>query len=125
MSKIHKEISVLDRLPEKSGPIIVRHIDAGLIFTDYVKGLRMGSSITHWLEEQKPEEEIEEIKPPVREIILDVIKDLVTDFTEYDRKEDSMLSEWDLNLAISNGEITLGEIAEHFKKELESRYEDN
>lgn len=53
-----------------------------------------------------------------RDIILASINDLVVNFTYYDRKEDEDLSYEDLQAAIEEGEITIDEIVEKFRKQL-------
>ncbi len=50
-----------------------------------------------------------------RQIILDTIEDLCSNFVFYDRKEDEDLSVEELNYAVDNEVITVEEIVEHFK----------
>ena len=52
-------------------------------------------------------------------LILGNVADLVSDFLYYDRKEDEDLPKGAIELAIENGEITVDEIVEHFRKSLE------
>lgn len=49
-----------------------------------------------------------------REIILDTVSDAAKDLMIYDRYEDEELLYWDIQNAISAGEITLREIADYF-----------
>ena len=56
----------------------------------------------------------------MKQIIKDVISDLVMDFLYYDRKEDEELGINDIQTAIKNGEITKDEIIEEFKYHLTS-----
>ncbi|WP_418360126.1 hypothetical protein [Sphingobacterium detergens] len=51
MDSIFIKVPVSERLPEKSGPIVCVHMDGDLFTTGYVKGLSIGSAVTHWLEE--------------------------------------------------------------------------
>ena len=52
------------------------------------------------------------------ETIDAVVDDLVMDFLYYDRKEDDDLGVGDIEIAISQGQITIDEIVERFKCEL-------
>ena len=54
----------------------------------------------------------------MKEDIIDTIKDLVSDFLYYDRKEDEELQLGDIEVAIKNEVITRDEIVSEFKKEL-------
>lgn len=54
----------------------------------------------------------------MKEDIIDTIKDLVSDFLYYDRKEDEELQLGDIEVAIKNEVITRDEIVNEFKKEL-------
>jgi len=58
----------------------------------------------------------------MKQIILDTIDDLCTDFLYYDRKEDEELSADALNEAILSGEITIDEIVNKFRSCLENTY---
>ncbi len=53
-----------------------------------------------------------------REIILNTVDDLVSDFLFYDRKEDEELSADDLDDAIDQAEITVDEIVDLFRAKL-------
>lgn len=53
-----------------------------------------------------------------KELILGTIKDIVSQFLYYDRKEDTELSIEDLKQAIKNNDISIDEIVDTFKKEL-------
>jgi hypothetical protein len=53
-----------------------------------------------------------------REHILDVVTDLVGGFLYYDRKEDEDLPLEAIEEAIAQGEITVDEIVEQFRKEM-------
>ena len=57
-----------------------------------------------------------------REHILGLVKDLVSQFTYYDRKEDEDLSEADMDAAIEAGEPSVDEIVARFKQEMEEVY---
>lgn len=59
-----------------------------------------------------------------REIILDTVSDLVSNFVYYDRKEDEDLSITDLDEAIQLHEITIDEIVDKFKDTLKDTYPD-
>ena len=50
-----------------------------------------------------------------RQIILDTIEDLCSNFVFYDRKEDEDLSVDELNYTVDNKIITVDEMVEHFK----------
>ena len=56
----------------------------------------------------------------IREIILNAISDLVSDFTFYDRKSDEFLSLERLNKAVKTGVISTDEIVEAFKTNLQN-----
>ena len=51
----------------------------------------------------------------VKQLILDRITDLCSNFVFYDRKEDEKLSINKLNKAVDDGVITVDEMVEHFK----------
>lgn len=51
--------------------------------------------------------------------ILATVSDLVANFAYYDRKEDEELPRGEIEEAIQKGEITIDEIVECFRKELE------
>lgn len=54
----------------------------------------------------------------MKNIILDTVKDLCSDFLYYDRKEDEELSQKQLYNSILKNEITIDEIVEEFKNNL-------
>lgn len=54
----------------------------------------------------------------MKQLIKDYISDLIIDFLYSDRKEDEDLQPGDIEGAISNGTITVDEIADHFRAEL-------
>lgn len=58
----------------------------------------------------------------MKKIILDAISDLCSKFLYYDRKEDEQLSVDQLNKAVKDGEITIDEIVEEFRKGLEGTF---
>ena len=58
----------------------------------------------------------------MKEMILLTIDDLCSDFTYYDRKEDEQLSKEQLNESVKSGEITIDEMVERFRKNLEETY---
>lgn len=53
-----------------------------------------------------------------KEIILQAVNDLVTDFIYYDRKEDEVLQVGAIESAIENGQITVDEIVLEFRMRL-------
>jgi hypothetical protein len=53
-----------------------------------------------------------------KQLILNNIQDLVTDFLWYDRKEDDDLPPEAIEDAIKEGTITIDEMVEEFKKHL-------
>ena len=55
----------------------------------------------------------------MKEIILNTISDLCSNFLFYDRKEDEELSEEQLNEAVEFGTITVDEMVAEFRKHLE------
>ena len=57
-----------------------------------------------------------------KQIILDAIEDLVSDFLYYDRKGDEDLSIEQLKKAVTENEITIDEIVVAFKKHLEDSF---
>ena len=56
----------------------------------------------------------------MKEIILSTVRDLCSCFLYYDRKEDEDLSAEELKEAVKNGTITIDEIVEEFRKQLEN-----
>lgn len=58
----------------------------------------------------------------MKQIILRTITDLCSNFLYYDRKEDNLLSITDLNEAVKKGDITIDEMVDHFRKQLESTF---
>lgn len=55
----------------------------------------------------------------MREIIIDTVKDLAGDFMYYDREEDEELPRGAIEQAIKDGVITVDEIVEVFRSEIE------
>ena len=58
----------------------------------------------------------------MKQIILDTISDLCSNFLYYDRKEDSQLSMKQLNKSVESGEITIDEMVAEFRKHLENTF---
>jgi dTDP-4-amino-4,6-dideoxygalactose transaminase len=58
----------------------------------------------------------------MKKLILNTIKDLCSNFLYYDRKEDEELSIEDLNNAVKSGVITVDEMVDEFRKNLEATY---
>ncbi len=58
----------------------------------------------------------------MKQIIIDRIKDLCSDFLYYDRKEDEELSFKQLNKAVESGVITIDEMVSEFRKQLENTF---
>lgn len=56
--------------------------------------------------------------------IIDTVSDLVGSFVYYDRKEDEDLSPEDLASCVKSGEITIDEIVEQFRTELQNAFKD-
>lgn len=54
-----------------------------------------------------------------KEYILATVQDLCANFLYYDRKEDDDLSTEDLEDAVKNGIITIDEMVEEFRNQLE------
>lgn len=54
-----------------------------------------------------------------RQIILDTISDLLTDFAGYDRDDDEELPRGQIEEALNADEIDIDEITAHFREELE------
>ena len=58
-------------------------------------------------------------QPPIqKQLILDIVSDIVGDFIYYDRKNCETLSADQLKEALNTGIITLDEIADHFREVL-------
>jgi hypothetical protein len=55
----------------------------------------------------------------MKEHILGVISDLVSNFLYYDRKEDGDLPKGAIDKAVRDGEITVDEMVQAFREELE------
>ena len=53
-----------------------------------------------------------------RDLILNIVSDLVADFVYYDRKEDEDLPRGSIEDAIKSGEITIEDIANKFGLEM-------
>ena len=60
----------------------------------------------------------------VKQLILDAIEDLCSNFVFYDRKEDEDLSINKLNKAVKDGIITVAEMVEHFENCLLNTFEE-
>ena len=60
--------------------------------------------------------------PSFKQIILDTIDDLCTDFLYYDRKEDEQLSMEQLNEAVKTKQITIDEMVSKFRTCLENTF---
>ncbi len=58
----------------------------------------------------------------MKETILNTIKDMSADFLYYDRKEDEQLSIGELNKAVKDGIITVDEMVNEFRNQLESTF---
>ena len=58
----------------------------------------------------------------MKQIILDTISDLCSDFLYYDRKEDEYLTMEQLNEAVKNSEITIDEMVTEFRKHIENTF---
>ncbi|MEA1848985.1 hypothetical protein U9K52_08695 [Chryseobacterium sp. MHB01] len=58
----------------------------------------------------------------MKEVILNTIDDLCSDFLYYDRKEDEELNMEQLNEAVKKGEITIDEMVEKFRRNLEDTF---
>lgn len=58
----------------------------------------------------------------MKEIILNTISDLCSNFLYYDRKEDEELSIEQLEDAVESGEITIDEMVEKFRENLENTF---
>lgn len=54
----------------------------------------------------------------MKQEILDVISDLVSDFVYYDRKEDEDLPRDSIDLAVQSGQITIDEMVAQFRTSL-------
>jgi hypothetical protein len=55
----------------------------------------------------------------MKEHILGVISDLVSNFLYYDRKEDDDLPKGAIDKAVRDGEITIDQMVQAFREELE------
>ena len=60
----------------------------------------------------------------MKQIILNTIQDLAGHFLYYDRKEDESLTMEQLNNAVASEEITIDEMVNEFRKQLESTFLD-
>ena len=60
----------------------------------------------------------------VKQLILDAIEDLCSNFVFYDRKGDENLSINKLNKAVKDGIITVAEMVEHFENCLLNTFEE-
>ena len=54
----------------------------------------------------------------MKDIILNTVDDLVSDFLYYDRKEDENLPRGSIEKAIKKGKISVKEIVDHFESQL-------
>jgi len=64
--------------------------------------------------------EVDLIQNKIKQKILTTISDLCTDFLYYDRKDGAELKMGQIEEAVKKGEITIDEMVEKFRKELES-----
>jgi hypothetical protein len=55
-----------------------------------------------------------------KELILNAIDDLASNFLYYDRKEDEDLENGDIETAVETNVITIDEMVNHFKTHLEN-----
>jgi hypothetical protein len=62
--------------------------------------------------------------PAKKEEIISTIKDLVTAFVYYDRREDEELNIDQLNKAVSEGVVTVDEMVAEFRQGLENTFKD-
>lgn len=60
----------------------------------------------------------------MKQIILDTIGDLCSDFLYYDRKSDETLSMEQLNKAVETNQITIDEMVSKFRTCLEDTFND-
>jgi hypothetical protein len=58
----------------------------------------------------------------MKQVILDTISDLCSDFLYYDRKEDKELSSKQLIEAVKAGDISIDEMVAEFRKHLENTF---
>ena len=58
----------------------------------------------------------------MKQVILDTISDLCSDFLYYDRKEDPDLTMEKLKESVKSGEITIDEMVAEFRKNLENTF---
>lgn len=88
----------------------IKYPNGWYVVTEGIIDVNKNTSFQH-TEFQLVADEEQEIK----QTVLDLISDLVSNFTYYDRKE-SEFSEQDLNNAVKSGIITVDEMSNHFKK---------
>ena len=67
---------------------------------------------------KKSEEDVKSENERLKQHILAIVSDLVTDFLYYDRKEDEEVGPEVIEQAVANGVITADEIVERFRDEL-------
>ena len=58
----------------------------------------------------------------MKQIILNTVEDLCSNFLYYDRKEDEDLSSEQLYSSIRSGEVTIDEIVAEFRKHIEENF---
>ncbi len=68
---------------------------------------------------------ISDEKAELKNIILNTVDDLCSDFLYYDRKEDETLSWQQLNNAVKTGIISINEIVSRFKQQIEATFNDD
>jgi hypothetical protein len=61
----------------------------------------------------------------MKQTILATVSDLCADFLYYDRKEDEELSAGDLERAVESGEITIDEMVDEFRIQIDSHFKRN
>ena len=59
-----------------------------------------------------------------REHILGTVVDMVSDFLYYDRRHDEDLPVWEIEQAIKAEEVSIDEIVNRFKEELQKHYKE-
>ena len=61
----------------------------------------------------------------MRDLILNKVKDLCSDFLYYDRKEDEDLSPEQLRAVVASGEVSVDDMVQQFRECLEASLSEN
>jgi len=91
---------------------------------DYRKVVRSLSKQLKKFVQEKQKSQIMSSTLSKKELFLGIVQDTVTNLLYYDRKDDEQLSCNDISTLIDNGEVSLKELIDAFKKKIIQNYPD-